>query len=193
MVPVINPASTSATFHAIGLLPKCHTDARRLTYARTVPNIRPNGASIRPNGAYIHPNGASIRPNAHVHIHPVHKMDPNNVNEKKRNLNVYGEENNFANPQTSTSPSQIPTQPFFYTSVIPQYPFSPQPFGQTMNYPNMMQHMHDFNYNSKRSMKRKKNNHHFNKHQHNEISHLKEAMVDPWKPLYVKHPHIKFI
>ncbi|CRG98443.1 conserved Plasmodium protein, unknown function [Plasmodium relictum] len=113
-------------------------------------------------------------------------MNFNKFNDKKRHLSMYADTNNYQHSKKPSSP--IPNQ-FFYPT-IPQYPFTP--YNQNINYQNIMQNC-DYNYNNKRTIKKKKNFHYFNKYQNNEQVNSRESINDPWSHLYANYPNIQFI
>ncbi|KAI4841250.1 hypothetical protein MKS88_000488 [Plasmodium brasilianum] len=120
-------------------------------------------------------------------------MNFHKYNDKKRHLTTYGDEHNFQPPQgtSSSPPSVIHGQQVFYLNTIPQFPYTQPIYNHHMNYVNMI-HNSETNYISKRSMKKKKNYHQYNKHHNNENSHLREAVEDPWGQLYGRYPGIHF-
>ncbi|GAB64452.1 hypothetical protein PCYB_011850 [Plasmodium cynomolgi strain B] len=139
-------------------------------------------------------------------------MNPSS-NEKKRNLTTYAEENDYdmslagaaanvgaanvgsvsaASPNVATPPAVTMHNPYFYPgAIIPQYPFNTPMYQQPMSYNHMMPYC-DYGYVNKRSMKKKKNYHHYSRQQNSGLSILKEALVDPWAQQYAKYPNIIF-
>ncbi|CXI77794.1 conserved Plasmodium protein, unknown function [Plasmodium berghei] len=126
-------------------------------------------------------------------------MSSNNFNEKKRYFNMYGHITNSINLN-----SQVPPPPLNlhdHSPYIPQHPFDKKPgYFPNMNYPKMVntneynyRNNNNNNYNNKIFMKKKKTFHKFSKNSNNECFNLKEALVNPWLPLYAKHPNFNFV
>ncbi|VWU52733.1 conserved protein, unknown function [Hepatocystis sp. ex Piliocolobus tephrosceles] len=118
-------------------------------------------------------------------------MNFNKINDKKRHLGMYDQDNSYSNFKTIPRPP-MPNNPYMYSLPIPQYPFTPIRYDQNVKYLKVTHSMNNYNYNNKMSMRKKKKFHYPVTHHKNELRNLKETIVDPWMHLYGKYPQIDF-